>query len=193
MHADLTFADAQRDMRHAYFGGAAGMFASALVWLAAGCVAWYDSPRNGVLALCIGGTLIHPLGVLFARGLGRPGSHSKGNPLGNLALEGTIWMLVGVALAFVLSYWRIELFFPAMLCVIGGRYLTFATVYGMRIYWACGVALAMAGWLLAANSAFMAAGGFAGAAIEFVFAVAIAIAERKVSRSAARAANAAAN
>jgi hypothetical protein len=34
-------------------------------------------------------------------------------------------------------------FFPAMLMVIGGRYLSFAVVYGLRTYWALGASLAV--------------------------------------------------
>jgi len=54
--------------------------------------------------------------------------------------------------------------------IIGGRYLTFATLYDMRIYWAFGVTLAAAGFLLAANMASIAAGAFTGGLIEVVFA-----------------------
>lgn len=193
MQADLTFAGAQRDMRHAYFGGAPGMFASALAWLVAACMALYGSPQQAVLALFVGGMLIHPVGVALAKVCGRPGAHTKGNPLGNLALEGTIWMLLGLALAYGVFLWRSELFFPAMLFVIGGRYLTFATLYGMRLYWACGIALAAAGWLLGASAASMALGGFVGAAIEFAFAVAIVVVEKNAPRRAVPAGGAALN
>ncbi|MEH6434674.1 DUF7010 family protein [Massilia sp. DD77] len=184
MEQTTTFADAQRDMRHAYAGGAPGMLVSSLVWMGAGLVAMTGTAQNAVLALFVGGMLIHPLGMLLARLLGRPGNHAKGNPLGSLALESTVWMLLGFALAYSLSQWRSELFFPAMLLTIGGRYLSFATVYGMRIYWACGAALAAAGFLLAGKGAPMANSAFAGAAIELVFAVAIFARERSALRRA---------
>lgn len=167
-----TIADAQADMRYAYLGGAAGLLASASAWLAAGLVALNGAASHAVLTLLVGGMLIHPVSVLLTKLLGRPGVHAKGNPLGTLALEGTVWMLLGIALAFCISLWRSEMFFPAMLLVIGGRYLTFASVYGMRAYWLCGAVLAAAGLLLAAMVPSMAAGAFAGAAIELAFAVA---------------------
>src|SRR5690625_1707148 len=56
-----------------------------------------------------------------------------------------------------------------MLLVIGGRYLVFATIYGMRLYWVLGLALALAGVVLAwlrASPVFVVA---AGSAIEFAF------------------------
>ncbi|MDB5951470.1 MAG: hypothetical protein JWR65_3325 [Massilia sp.] len=170
-------------MCYAYLGGAPGVLASALAWFTAACVAMYGTAQKAVLALFAGGMMIHPLGVLISKGLGRPGAHVKGNPLGNLALEGTVWMLLGLVLAYGLSLWRIDMFFPAMLLIIGGRYLTFATVYGMRIYWACGVALAAAGFLLSANFASPANGAFVGSAIELVFAVTIYVIDRSRLRS----------
>lgn len=165
----MTIAEAQHDMRFGYFGGAPGMFASALAWLVAGFVALNGTPKQAVMTLFVGGMLIHPVGVLLTKMLGRPGAHRKGNPLGSLALEGTFWMLLCLALAYGVSLLRAEWFFPAMLLVIGGRYLTFQTMFGMRVYWACGAALALAGVLLAKNGAPMAIGAFTGAGIEFAF------------------------
>ena len=67
------------------------------------------------------------------------------------------------------AYGRLLAFFPAMLRVIGSRYFSFATLYGLRIYWALGATLALAGMLLAALEASVAAGAFAGAVIEYAF------------------------
>jgi hypothetical protein len=66
-----------------------------------------------------------------------------------------------------------ELFFPAMLLIIGGRYLTFASLYGMKIYWALGATLAIAVVPLLLFKAPVAAGALAGALIEFAFALLI--------------------
>lgn len=175
----MTIAEAQRDMRAGYFGGAPGMLASALVWLAAGLVAVQLSPQRAVVALFVGGVLIHPLGVLLARALGRSGQHTHGNPLGQLALETTVWLVMSMPIAYVVSLVRLDLFFPAMLLVIGGRYATFATIYGRRVFWACGGALVAAAYGLAALSATPATGAFTGAVIEAVFAAIIAATIRR--------------
>ena len=172
--AQVTIAEAQRDMRAGYVGGAPGMFASALVWLAAGLVAVQVSPQRAVVALFVGGVLIHPIGVLLARALGRTGQHTHGNPLGQLALETTAWLVLSMPLAYAVSLVRMDLFFPAMLLVIGGRYTTFATIFGRRVFWACGGALVAAAYALASLNATPATGAFTGAAIEAVFAVVIA-------------------
>ena len=168
-----SISDAQQDMRQAYYGGATGAVSSATAWLVAGFVATYISPTAGAWALVFGGMLIFPVSVLLCKAIGRSGKHSKDNPLGALALEGTIWMLLSIPLAIVIVYYRVEWFFPAMLLVIGGRYLTFSTLYGMKIYWAFGATLAAAAFVLVKFEAPAVAGAYIGALIEYAFGIAI--------------------
>lgn len=184
----VTIADAQRDMRIAYYGGAPGMMTSGLVWFAAAMVALNLSAERAVWTLFIGAMFIHPLAILFNKVLGRSGKHSRLNPLAGLAMASTFWLILCLPLAFAISTVRIEWFFPAMLLLIGGRYLTFATLYGTMIYWVCGAALALAAYPLAKLGASPAAGAFAGAAIEVAFAVAIFVTSERVARGAASAA-----
>ena len=180
----MTIADAQREMRSAYYGGAPGMLTSATVWLIAGIVSTVMSPERAIWALFIGGVFIHPVAVLLTKVIGQSGKHSAGNPLGSLAMATTFWMILMMPLAYVASRLRIEWFFPAMLFIIGGRYLTFSTIFGTRTYWLCGAALAMAGGALGLVNATPEIGAFSGAAIEAVFAVTIFItARREISLS----------
>lgn len=169
----MNITEAQKDMHYAYYGGATGLLASATAWLVAGVFAAVSSPGTAVLALLVGGMLIHPASVLLAKALGRPGSHATGNPLGALALEGTFFLLLAIPLAYAISWYRVEWFFPAMLLLVGGRYLTFATLYGMRLYWACGAALALVGFLVVFSKAPALVGAFAGALVEYVFAAVV--------------------
>jgi hypothetical protein len=166
----MRIGEAQANMRHAYIGGATGIFASSLVWLAAALVSHLVSPRGGIAALFIGGMFIHPAAIVLSKLLGRPGAHHKDNPLGRLAIETTVWMLLAIPVAFLLSFQRTEWFFIAMLVTIGGRYFTFATLYGMRVYWICGIALAFAAFGLAALNAGSTVAALTGAAIELTFA-----------------------
>ena len=85
--------------------------------------------------LFIGAMLIHPASVLISKIFGRPGNHSKGNTLGALAWASTLWLIFSLPLAYAVSLLRIEWFFPAMLLVIGGRFLVFGSLFGMRTYW----------------------------------------------------------
>lgn len=176
-----TVAVAQRDMRMAYLGGAPGALVSGLVWATAGCVALWTSPERAVWTLFIGGVFIQPLSVLLLRLLGRTGRHARGNSLAGLAMATTVWMIMMLALAYGVSLWRIALFFPAMLFVIGGRYLCFQALYGNRLYWLFGAVLALAGYGLAASGAPVALGAFAGAAIEIVFAGVLLMGARRES------------
>jgi hypothetical protein len=169
----------QHEMRYAYLGGGPGMLVSGSVWLVAALVALWDSPQRAIWTLFGGGVLIHPVAVVLTRALGRPARHGAANPFGALAMASTIWMILMLALAYGVALLRMDLFFPAMLFVIGGRYLTFATIYGARIYYACGAVLALAGYFLAANRAAPALGAFLGAAIEAVFAAIILAGARK--------------
>jgi hypothetical protein len=181
MTTDLS--QAQADMRFAYVSGASGMLASSIAWLCAAIATTHASPEKAVWVLFIGGMMIHPVGVLISKLLGRPGNHSKGNPLGSLAWASTLWLIFSLPLAYAVSLLRIEWFFPAMLLVIGGRYLVFSSMFGMRIYWVCGLALAGAGYLLGQAKASPTSSAFAGAAIEAAFAAAIFVLNRREARA----------
>ena len=165
----MDIKDAQSDMRHGYLGGAPGLFTSGVMWLLAGLTATISTPRRAVIVLLVGGMAIYPLAVLFAKLAGRPGTQAKGNPLGALALEGTGILLLGILLSLALAQFRVELFFPAMLVVIGGRYLTFQTLYGRSIYWVCGGILAAFGIMAAMLRLPVPVTAFVGGLTELVF------------------------
>jgi hypothetical protein len=184
----VTIADAQLDMRTAYFGGAPGIMTSGIVWLVAGLYAMVASPERAVWALLVGGMFIHPLAVLFNKALGRSGKHHPGNPLGGLAMASTFWMILCLVLAYAISTVRVDLFFPAALLIIGGRYLTFATLYGTKVYWVCGVALALSAYPLVTLNASPAIAALTGGAIEVAFALAVFASAERPQRGAAGAA-----
>ncbi|BAH37100.1 MAG TPA: hypothetical protein DGD08_16830 [Gemmatimonas aurantiaca] len=168
--SDTSFAVAQADMRHGYLHGAPGVLVSGLVWLTAALIGVVRSDTAAVYALLVGGMLIHPLSVLLTKTLRRPGAHTKGNPLGTLAMEGTFWLLAGIAIAWGMHVVRLQWFFPTMLLLIGGRYLTFRTLYGLRVYWVLGASLGVAGLLLAVLLVRPSWAAFTGAGIELAFA-----------------------
>ncbi len=115
----MLIADAQRNMHYVYFGGGPGVLVSAWVWLSAGLVALTNSADASIMTLFIGGIFIHPAGLLMAKALRRPGAHDSGNPLGILALEGTVLMLLCLPLVYGVPRAHLEWFFPAKLLVIG--------------------------------------------------------------------------
>ncbi len=168
---EITVTEAQCDLRRAYFSGAPGVLASALAWSVAAGTAALVSPQRAIWVLLLGGTLIHPVGLLLCRLFGATASHSKGNPLGQLAGASTFWLIFSLPIAYGLGLQNAAWFFAAMLLIIGGRYLVFATLYGMRLYWLLGLALAGAGVALGMLAAPALAVVAAGAAIELAFAI----------------------
>jgi hypothetical protein len=140
--------DAQSDMRGGYGYGSMGIIASGIVWIFSSAMVHFQSSQKGIWALIIGGMCIVPLAKLLEKIMGLRGGHDKNNPLGKLAMEGTIWMLMCIPLAYGLSFIKAEWFFQGMLIIIGGRYLTFASIYGLRLYWALGATLGLAAYAL---------------------------------------------
>lgn len=146
-----TLAQAQTDMCKGYANGSIGIIVSGLIWLISAAVAYQYSANTAVWSFLIGGMFIHPVSVLLCKMIGLSGSHTKGNPLGNLAMEGTISMIMCLPIAFGLSLQYVEWFFQGMLLIISGRYLTFSSIYGIRFYWILGAVLAFAAYLLFYN------------------------------------------
>ena len=66
---------------------------------------------------------------------------------------------------------RSEWFFQGMLLIIGGRYLTFASVYGMRTYWILGALLGLVSMGLFMTRSGPVPSAFAGGIIELVFGI----------------------
>ena len=176
---DMTVSEAQADMRSGYCSGGAGILASALAWSIAAAVAILISAQQAVWALLIGGMLIHPAAVVICKVLGASGAHTKGNPLGSLAGSSTVWMILCIPLAYFLGLNQVDWFFPAMLLIIGGRYLVFATLYGMNLYWVLGFALAGAGIGLGYFTAPAQLSASVGAVLEALFAAVALVQNRR--------------
>jgi hypothetical protein len=169
MHLSPT-AEHQADMRLAYYDGAPGVLVSSLIWLTAAAVCQFVGVHKAVWALLIGGALIHPLSLVLTKLLGRSAKTQPGNALAQLAAASTVWLIVCCAFAYGLYLLKPAFFFPAMMAVIGCRYMVFASVFGRAIFWLLGGVLVAAGnfsFLLAAAPALAAA---VGGAIELVFA-----------------------
>ncbi len=166
----MNILDAQKDMRYGFFGGGVGMFVSGAVWFLAGLIALFGETNQAVWALLIGGTLIAPISSIITKALGRPSNGTPGNPLMTFAMEGTFWLIFCMPLTYAISQMNPLWFFPAMLLVIGGRYLTFSSIYGMRIYWVCGFLLAAASVALVVFNLPFGIQPFVGALIEIALA-----------------------
>ncbi len=133
--------EAQRDMRRAYVNGGVGIFVSGLVWVIAGAVTFYVDLFSGMAALFLGGMLIHPLSLLLARRVFYRGRARAPNPMEMLALQSTAFLIIGLAIAYLVSGTYGDWFFAIALLAVGARYLVFQTVYGMRLFLMLGLVL----------------------------------------------------
>lgn len=174
--------EAQNDMRIGYGYGSMGSLVSGIIWVIASLVVNYYSPQKGILTLIIGGMFIFPLSMSVEKIIGIKGGHKKDNPLGKLAMEGTIWMLMCIPLAYGLSLVKNEWFFQGMLMIIGGRYLTFSSIYGKQIYWILGAVLGLTACILFITQAKGFISAFVGGLIEIIFGIIIYVQFKKNSQ-----------
>jgi hypothetical protein len=172
MHIATTESQ-QHEMCLAHYDGAAGILVSGLVWLAAALVSVQLGVNNAVWTLLIGGAFIYPLGLLVTKALGRSAKTDKANALNQLAMASTVWLILCCVMAYGLFLLKPQLFFPAMMAVIGCRYLIFASIFGKSIFWMLGASLIIAANLtfFLAVSPSIAAG--LGGLIEIVFAIVV--------------------
>lgn len=141
----MNFGTLQKDMRTAYLGGGAGVLISSIVWLTTGIVSIFLATQTSLLVFFLGGMLIHPLGIVLSKLFNRTGKHQENNPLAFLAIESTAMLFIGLFIAYCVFQIEAEWFLPIMLMIIGGRYLIFQSIYGMKMYWILGLAMAVLG------------------------------------------------
>lgn len=169
----MDFTESQKDMSRAYYGGATGALASGIVWISAGLIGLYSSPFNSMLALLIGGMFIFPISLLFSKLLGASAKHGATNVLSKLAIENLGILFGGLFIAVIVAQLNSLLFYPVMLVIIGARYLTFQTLYGLKVYWALGGLLMISGFYLAIFPSHFTLAAFVGGFIELAFALII--------------------
>jgi len=174
-----SISSAQADLREGYADGALGVLTSGTVWMVAALAAFLVSSQTAILTLSFGGMLIHPLGLLLAKLVGVSGSHHKKNPLGKLIMEGTFFMLMCIPLALLLSLQEHAWFFQGMLLIIGGRYLTFSSLYGIKTYWVLGGMLGAAAFALFFFKVNPAISALSGSLLELGFGIFMFLSYRK--------------
>ena len=117
--------------------------------------------------------LIHPLGIVVSKLFKRTGKHQKDNPLALLAFESTAILFLGLFLAYSVFQIAQLWFFPVMLMLIGGRYLIFQTLYGMKIYWIMGILMIISGAICLISNQPFHIPGIVGGVIELIFGILI--------------------
>lgn len=158
-------------MRSRYLNGATGVLVSGIVWLTTSWAVHLYPIKQAIWILLVGGALIHPLSTVVNRILGGKATSTKESRLSALAMEGTFFMLMTIPLAYGLSLLRPVWFFQGMLLIIGGRYLTFHTLYGSKLFWLLGSVLGISAYGLFASNAQPLVTTLTGAVIEIVLGI----------------------
>jgi hypothetical protein len=163
--------DAQAESRTVFSGGFFGQLVSSGLWLASAALGTWISPRTAIIELAFGGFFIFPITQLLLRISGRRSSLSRENPLGHLAMQVAFTVPIGMLLLVPITQLNLNLFYPALLVIVGAHYLPFIFLYGMRIFGALAVILVGGGVVIAMYfPGPFSLGGWVGGVTLFIFA-----------------------
>jgi hypothetical protein len=126
--------DAQREVRTVFIGGFWGQLVSSAIWLASAALGFWATPRAAIITLVVGGFFIFPVTQLLLRLTGGPASVTKGNPLGNLGMQIAFTLPISMLLLVPVTEFRLNLFYPALMVLLGAHYLPFVFLYGMHMF-----------------------------------------------------------
>ena len=126
--------DAQREVRTVFVGGFWGQLVSSAIWLSSAALGYWATPRAAILTAVVGGFFIFPAVQLLLRLTGRPTYLSKGNPLGYLGMQIAFTLPLSMFLLVPVTEFRLNLFYPALMILVGAHYLPFTFSYGMRMF-----------------------------------------------------------
>ncbi len=145
--------DAQRHVRTVFMGGFWGQLVSSAIWLASAALATWSTPRAAMSTLVFGGFFIFPATLLLLRFTGGPASSAtsspQSNPLTKLGMQIAFTLPMTMLLLVPVTEFRLSLFYPALLILLGAHYLPFVFLYGMRMFIALCVILVSSGIVIA--------------------------------------------
>jgi hypothetical protein len=167
----MDIQDAQRESRSVFIGGFWGQLVSSVIWLASAAVATWVSPKASILTAVIAGFFIFPLTQLMLRLSGRRASLSRENPFNSLGMQVAFVLPFSMLLLVPVGLYNLNLFFPALMILLGAHYLPFATLYGMRMFlFLAGILIAMGVVIAHYFSGMFSLGAWIGGLALFVFA-----------------------
>jgi hypothetical protein len=167
----MDIRDAQRESRFVYIGGFWGQLVSSLIWLVSAAMGTWVTPKASILTVVIAGFFIFPLTQLMLRLSGRRASLSKENPFNNLGMQVAFVLPFSMLLLVPVGLYNLNLFFPALMVLLGAHYLPFATLYGMRMFlFLAGILIAMGVLIAHYFSGTFSLGAWSAGLVLFVFA-----------------------
>ena len=130
--------------------------------------------------LFFGGTLIFPLSSLVLKIMGGAATLPKGHPSISLAMQSAFTVPIGLLVAIALGALEPTLFLPASLIIVGAHYLTFISLYGMKLFGVlAGVLIAVGTVSLLWVPELREISGWVGGSVLLVFAVPLYLAYRR--------------
>jgi hypothetical protein len=130
----MNILDAQRENRFRFSGGLYGQTISGLIWLISAGFASWGSPETAILVLVVSGFFIFPITELLVRTVGTRSKLSSGNLLPQLGMQVALVLPFSMPLLLPVSRFDLNLFYPALMILLGAHYLPFAFLYGMRMF-----------------------------------------------------------
>ncbi len=147
----MNIADAQRENRLRYSGGFYGQAVSGLIWLVSACFASWGNPRTAIVVLVVGGFFIFPITEILVRSVGSRMKLDRRNSLPQLGMQVAFVLPLSMPLLVPVCQYNLNLFFPALMILVGAHYLPFVFLYGMRMFAVLAAALLGGGVLIAMN------------------------------------------
>jgi hypothetical protein len=145
----MDIQDAQREVRSVYIGGFWGQLVSSVIWLVSAALGTWVTPKASILAVVIGGFFIFPLTQMLLRLSGRRASVSRDNSFHWLGMQVAFVLPFSMLLLVPVGHYDLNLFFPALMVLLGAHYFPFGTLYGMRMFLFLGGILIAAGVVIA--------------------------------------------
>jgi len=168
----MEIQQAQREMRERFVGGFYGQAVSATLWLASAALATWVSPRAAITTLVVGGFFIFLVTELLVRTIEHKPPLAADNTLRELGMQVAFVLPLSMPLLLPVARYRLELFYPAMMILLGAHYLPFVFLYGMRMFAALAAALLGGGMVIALYfSSRFSTGGWYSAAVLLLFAI----------------------
>jgi hypothetical protein len=167
----MDIRDAQREVRSVYMGGFVAHLILALIWLLSAALGTWVTPKASILCVVVGGFFSFPLTQTALRFSGRRASVSRGNSFHWLGMQAAFVLPLSMLLLIPVGRYNLNLFFPALLVLVGAHYLPFATSFGMRLFLFLAGILIVAGVVIARYfSGSFSLGAWVGGSTLFVFA-----------------------
>lgn len=129
----MNISDAQREVRFRFQGGFYGQLVSGALWLSSGCLAVTVGVKSAIIALVFGGFLIFPATESLVRISGMK-KLTEANTLRYLGMQVAFVLAFSMLLLLPVTQYRTNLFYPAMMILLGAHYIPFVFLYGMRLF-----------------------------------------------------------